>query len=266
MNKREFLDFMEELAPAALAQPWDNCGLLVDAGAEEYTRVLLALDLTSEVVREAAELGAELILTHHPIMLGGLSRIDGTTHDGIVVRLLLTRGISHFAAHTNLDASAEGVNRELCARLGMQNIASLGLMDNGLGDGETGLGFAGDIEPCTLFELAERVKLALGTPAVRVAGAVDREVRRVAVAGGSGFSLFRAALAHRIDAFISGDVKHHNLLEAIEMGAAVIDAGHHETEHIVLERLIGCLQQRFDRVKYNVAFTVSGAKPPARVI
>lgn len=121
VSKHQFLKFMESIAPGRLCEGWDNCGMLIDTGKTSFSRVLLALDATQAVAREAVERGCDLLLTHHPIMLKGIGRIAVDDPQGQVIATLLQGGVSHFAAHTNLDSAHAGVNAVLAQRLGLKN-------------------------------------------------------------------------------------------------------------------------------------------------
>ena len=227
MKVKEILDFLGEKAPFDTCEEWDNVGLLVGSGYLPATRVLVALDVTDGALEAAKAIGADLIVTHHPVIFRPISRLSA---DSLPYRLAAA-GISVISAHTNLDKAVEGVNDTLAARLGLTDIEIAA-------DGMTRVGTLPEEMTATAF--AAHVAAVLGTP-VRAAG--DRPVKTVALCGGAaGSSLF--AHIGRADCFITGEVKHHEWL-----GAAgrinLIDGGHYSTEVPVVDTLCGWLTEAF---------------------
>lgn len=228
MEIRNILAFLEELAPAVSAEDWDNPGLLVEAGGPQTDGVLVTLDITPAAVEAAARAGAGLIVSHHPVIFSPLRRLEA----GSVPLLLARAGITAFAAHTNLDKAAGGVNDRLAALLGLEHVYTAA----------DGLCRVGELPaPLPAADFARHTAAALGT-AVRCRG--EGEVRRVGVCGGAGGSEL-AGLAGQIDAFVTGEVKHHEWLAAAQAGITVVDAGHYATEVPVVETLAERLRERF---------------------
>lgn len=269
VKKSEFLEAMEALAPRALAEDWDNVGMLIDCGKSEYRRIHVALELTEAVAKEAAERKADLLVTHHPVMLGGIKRLDGTDAESRAMLMLMQNGISLFAAHTNFDAAQRGTNAFVAEALGLKNLQPLEPpRQDGFSEasGLWGMGRVGDLAaPCTLSEFAKTVKTALGLSAIRAAGDPEKLVRRAAVCTGAGGSLAEAALSAGADVLVTGDVRHHNAAEAVGRGLALLDAGHFETEAPAMQWLIDGLQDRLNRVEYNTEFYLSQAQEPVLV-
>lgn len=262
MKRQDFLDYMEEMAPASLAEGWDNVGMLVDCGAGEFHRVLIALEISEPVVEEALEWGADLILTHHPVMLRPIQRLDGGNAESRCLLKMIRHGVSHFAAHTNLDCARRGTNAYLARGLGLLDAVPLEAKE-----GEAGMGRVGDLPlPCTARELCGRVKELLGIPAMRMAGDGERRITRLAVCSGSGADFAARAAEMGAQALLTGDLKHHAAAEAAGMGMVILDAGHFETERPIVHWLIEGLQEHFDGVQCNTAFRVSSAERPAIVI
>jgi dinuclear metal center YbgI/SA1388 family protein len=238
-----FLEAMERIAPRALALEFDNPGLLVEPDHDEINRVLVALDCSIAVAKEAAEWGADLVLTHHPLFFHPVSRMAYSSPETAAACLLLRNGIGLFAAHTNLDAATGGVNDSLCALLGIRDAIPF---DEGVGrigtlktpvDGRT-------------FQLdAERL---LSTQAQFV-GDPDKPVSRVAVMGGSGGSSILPAKELGADLLLTGELKHSDAIAAKTIGLNVIVAGHYETERVVLLPLIQRLQEAGFPVQYQVS-------------
>lgn len=221
---QQVLEILEQIAPPELACSWDNVGLLVDAG-RPVTSIMAALDITADVVRDAAESGCELIVSHHPVIFDPLRRV--TAED--VPAMLLQNGISAICMHTNLDAAAGGVNEVLADIFGMQDPEPFA----------EGCGRVGSIEPITVPQLACKAQQELAArcnapdagPAVQVKFAdTGKPVRRLAVISGAGGSLFEEALAVGADCLLTGEANHHHACDAKRLGLSLIAAGHYATE------------------------------------
>lgn len=224
----DILAFLDTRAPFACAEDWDNPGLLVGNGGQPVNGILVALDATPGAIDAARAVGADLIVTHHPVIFAPLRQLAA---DSLPYRLAAA-GIGLIAAHTNLDKAAGGVNDTLAACLGLTDVTVAP-------DGMSRIGALPTPEEPAAF--ARRVAAALDTP-VRLCG--DRTVRTVAVCGGGGGE-FAAALADRVDAFVTGEVKHHQWLEAAADGLTLIEAGHYATEVPVVDTLCAWLQEAF---------------------
>lgn len=221
---QQVLEILEQIAPPELACSWDNVGLLVDAG-RPVTSIMTALDITADVVRDAAESGCELIVSHHPVIFDPLRRV--TAED--VPAMLLQNGISAICMHTNLDAAAGGVNEVLAGIFGMQDPEPFA----------GGCGRVGSIEPITVPQLARKAQQELAArcnapdagPAVQVKFAdTGKPVQRLAVISGAGGSLFEEALAMGADCLLTGEANHHHACDAKRLGLSLIAAGHYATE------------------------------------
>lgn len=238
---KKVIDLIERAAPLGLAYPWDNSGFLCGDINKEVRKIYITLDVDCYTVREAAEAGADMIVSHHPIMFGGIKRIDYGTPQGEVIRTLIKNDIALYASHTPLDCAAEGINAALAARLGIRDAKPIESCDGFPG---CGLGRIGRIEKTTLGEFAERVKAALGTPFVRVCGEPDKPVACVAVGGGACDDLIPAARAMGADVMVTADMKYHISKDSVESGISVIDAGHYPTEvfakELFADILTGC--------------------------
>jgi dinuclear metal center YbgI/SA1388 family protein len=216
----------------ALAESWDAVGLVCGDPDESVRRVLFAVDPTAVVVDEVIETGADLLVTHHPLLLTPVHGVPADDPKGRLAHRLIRAGAALFVAHTNADRAAEhGVNDALAAVLGLQAAAPL---EPTAADPRAGLGRVGNlVEPLTLREFAERAAAVLPTTVggVRVAGDPGRTVRRVAVCGGSGGSLTGAAADAGADVLLTSDLKHHPVSEACESaGPALCDVAHFATE------------------------------------
>lgn len=212
----DVLAWIEARMPTSLAEDWDVVGLAVGDPAAEVKRVHFAVDPTLEVVREAVQAGAQLIVTHHPLMLRGVTSVAADTVKGAVVHTLVTSGVALICAHTNADAALGGTNDALAQAFGLAVEGPL--VPANAGKPGEGAGRVGAIEPTTLQEFAQTVASALPATAGGVLYAGDRDglVSRVAVMGGSGDSYIGAAEAAGVDVFVTADLRHHPASEARE--------------------------------------------------
>jgi len=243
MKLNDFLAAMERIAPRELALEFDNPGLLIEPDHDEITRVLVALDCTAAVAREAAEINADLVLTHHPLFFHPVQRMLYRAPETAAACTLLRQGVGLFAAHTNLDAAQGGVNDTLCELFGVLDALPF----------DEGIGRVGSLkQPETLEQFASRVSHALGAPS-QIVGSPETAVKRVAVMGGSGGSSIPRAAEEKADVLLTGELKHSEAISAATLGLCVIAAGHYETERVVLEPLIRRLQNECFDVQYTLS-------------
>lgn len=244
---QQVLEILEQIAPPELACSWDNVGLLVDAG-RPVTSIMTALDITADVVRDAAESGCELIVSHHPVIFDPLRRV--TAED--VPAMLLQNGISAICMHTNLDAAEGGVNEVLAGIFGMQDWEVFA----------DGCGRVGEVDPITVPELARKAQAVLGGrcnrprsgPAVQVKFADSgKTVKRLAVISGAGGSLFAEAIAEGADCLLTGEANHHHALDAKRLGLSLIAAGHYATEFPVTAAVAAALRTALPEVEVLVS-------------
>lgn len=234
----DILQFLETLAPPELKMEWDNVGLLCGDRAAEVTRVLVALDPFEHVCREAAQRGAQLLVTHHPLIFRPLKSVTQDSAVGRSILLLSRHGISAVNAHTNLDIACGGVNDVLARALGLCDIRPIG---------SENLLRAGVCAPQTLPEFLAQVKSALGCPGLRYVDA-GKPVRRVAVGGGSCADEMDEALRAGCDTFVTADVKYNQFWDAQALGLNLIDAGHFATENPVVAALAEQLAAQFPEI------------------
>lgn len=240
----DILHFVRQLAPDEMAMDWDTNGLSFGSAAQQTERVLIALDLTLPVVREARECGADLILTHHPFLFTPLRQLNDTTPEGRIAMALASGGIATINAHTSLDCAPDGVNDCLARALGLREIAVLeqsGVDAQGRG---YGLGRVGVVDECGLRDFALHVKTQLHAEGVRFADG-GRPVRRVAVGGGACGELIELAAECGCDTFVTAELKHHQFLLAEALQMNLIDAGHFSTENVVCPYLEAQLRRAF---------------------
>ena len=207
--------YLEEKAPLALAESWDNCGVLVRGGEETVTGVLCALDVTPDTVREAHECGCNVLLSHHPVIFHPLRALAAQDVPSLLVRARITA----VCMHTNLDKASGGVNDVLAAALALHDVETFA----------DGLGRIGMLEsPASACALAERVGSLLCTP-VRYADAGGC-ICRVAVVSGAGGELAARAAKAGAQCLVTGEASHHHAIDALAAGASLIAATHFATE------------------------------------
>ncbi|MCL2695928.1 MAG: Nif3-like dinuclear metal center hexameric protein [Clostridiales bacterium] len=241
MKLNDFLNLMEEIAPANLAREGDNVGLLIGTDRTEIRRVLVALDCTVPVAREAVARDVDLVLCHHPLFYMPVRHFTPDSVDTAAAYILARHGIAMFAAHTNLDAATGGVNDCLADLLGLTEIVPLPPED---------LGRIGRLEtPLTLAAFAAQSGQALRS-APRYCGDPNALVTRIALVGGGGGSEIAAALAASADVLVTGELRHDQAIAATTQGLAVVALGHHETEAVVIQPLISRLQKAGNGVEY----------------
>lgn len=215
--------WLERRFPPELAEEWDTPGLAVGNPAAQVSHVHFAVDATMDVIREAIEAGADLLVTHHPLMLRGVTSVAADTVKGAAVHALVEAGCAQLAAHTNADAATDGVADALAEAVGLSVEGAL--VPDASRPSPVGTGRVGMIEPTTLKGFAETVAAALPQTAqgVLFAGDPDGVVTRVAVVGGSGDAFLDAAAAADVDAYVTADLRHHPASEARE--AAMLRGG-----------------------------------------
>lgn len=216
---------MQDIAPLELAESWDNPGLLVDCGGT-VRRVLVALDITPEVIAEAAEKDCQLIVAHHPVIFSPVKKLNAQD----LPFQLVQKNLSAICMHTNLDAARGGVNDVLADIFGMKERETFA----------EGCGRVGRIEPISAAELARRAQTELavwcnlpkgGSQPVQVKFVdANKPVQRLAVISGSGGSLFEEALAMGADCLLTGEANHHHACDAKRLGLSLVVAGHYATE------------------------------------
>lgn len=240
MKANKIIEIIENVCPERLAYSWDNVGLLCGDGEKEIKKVFVTLDTNINTVKEAVEKGADMIVSHHPILLGGIKRIDYSTSTGQMIKLLIENNIVLFAAHTNMDTAREGINDRLAQMFSLDNIK---IIDQHTDDETAGLGRIGKLKsPVKFSEFANKCKEILNTH-VRAAGDFDKNITTVAVASGSCSEVIPLAKTKGADVIITADMKYHNMIDMTELGICVIDAGHYPTEICVMDIFANILKE-----------------------
>ncbi|MQY11241.1 GTP cyclohydrolase 1 type 2 [Streptomyces sp. RB5] len=257
---------LEGLWPADRAESWDAVGTVCGDPEASVSRVVFAVDPVREVVDEAVKLGADLLVTHHPLYLRGTSTVSAAGFKGRVVHTLIKHDIALHVAHTNADRADPGVSDALAGALGLRVTGPL-VPDETDPAGRRGLGRLCELDaPLTLRAFADLAAARLPRTAqgVRVAGDLDREVRTVAVCGGSGDSLFADVRRAGADVYVTADLRHHPASEAQQRDwaagppPALVDAAHWATEHPWCEQAAAQLEEISDRNGWGLRVHVSG--------
>lgn len=251
---RDFYNAIDAWAPFVTQEGFDNAGFLVGRGSAEVKKVLVALDITKFVIEEAAAMGAQLIVAHHPVIFGSITSVTDGDVTGEKVLLLAERGIAAICAHTNLDAAQGGVNCCLAKTLELTGIGQLhqeGVDEQGrpYGIGRVGLAHASGL---SVEEYARFVKEKLGAASVRFVDC-GKPVTKVAVGGGSCGSMLSDAIAQGCDTFVTADVKHDQYLQANTLGVNLMDAGHYATENVITAPMADYLREKFPNVEVLIS-------------
>lgn len=222
------LELGTHIAPAHLAEQWDNVGLLVGDRTRSVSSILLGLDPTRTLLEEAVDCGVDTIITHHPCIFRPLSAIDLTTPEGVFIEKALAHGLNVVACHTNFDSAVSGVSDALAGLLGLEGLRPLRPVD---GATNTGLGRMGNYPEAISFQtFTERAFVALASDALQLAGTPPQQVSSVALCGGSGSELAEAAFAAGADIYLSSEIKHSTARWAEDVGFCIVDASHYATE------------------------------------
>ena len=250
----DILSYLETLAPRSMKMDWDNVGLLCGGRNRPVTKVLVALDPFEGVCKEAAQWGAEVIVTHHPLIFSPLKSVTDETSIGRAVQLLCANSISAINAHTNLDCAPGGVNDCLARTLGLsdvQVIAPSGVDELGR---PWGLLRQGTVEAQPLSDFLPKVKSALNCEGLRYVNG-GKPVHRVALGGGACASELLDAVNAGCDTFVTADVKYNQFWDAKDLGLNLIDAGHFPTENPVTALLAEKIAAQFPEVTVKISET-----------
>lgn len=243
LQVKDIIDRLERDFPVRMAMDWDNPGLQVGRMGNRVQKIAVSLDATDEVVKQCVEMGADLLLTHHPLLLSGIRQINDGSMAGRRILAMAEHGIAHYAMHTNYDAAKMG---ELAVeRLGLQERQILEVTGRDE-KGEYGIGFAGKLpSPMTAGECCTFTKQVFGLDTIRLFGSPERTVQYIAVSPGSGKSMIKPAMELGAELLITGDIGHHDGIDAADQGLLVADAGHYGIEHIFIDYMCEWVRREF---------------------
>ena len=247
----EIAHYIEKLCPLNLACEWDNVGLLVGDENANVSKVLICLDNDEKVTSEAIELGADMIISHHPIMFSPINRLTEDNPQQRMIRRMCEKGICHYAAHTNMDCAKNGLNDYLASKLGFLNAEIFEkTADN------AGFGRCVELEKeKTLAEIIALCKEKLNLSFVSYVGEMDKKIKKIVVNSGSGSSVLPQCIDEKVDLLITGDVKYNVAREALENNVALVDGGHYGTEIVFTSLMKEYLEKEFGDVEFVISKT-----------
>ena len=248
----DILQFVETLAPRSMAMDWDNVGMLCGSKATPVTRVLVALDPFEHVCQEAAQWGAQVIVTHHPLIFKPLPNVTDETTIGRGLITLIRSDISAINAHTNLDQAPGGVNDVLARKLGLANIQVITPCGTTEAGEPWGLLRMGEVPEQPLDAFLNQVKTQLSCDGLRYVSG-GKPVRKVAVGGGACGDGWKEALKAGCDTFVTSDIKYNQFWDAHDMGLNLIDAGHFHTENPVVAVLAEKIAASFPEIEVKIS-------------
>ena len=247
MTCNEIIEMLEQEFPLKYAMPGDKTGFQVGNREQEIHHIYIAVDATEEVIDEAVRVGADLLLTHHPMIFSPLATITTDSFQGRRVIKMIQNNLCYVSTHTNYDSCRMA---DLAAdRLGIIDGQVLEEVADGLGIGKMGI----LPKEMTLRECAVYVKEAFGIPSVRFFGDGNEKVSRVAICPGSGRSVIKYCHALGAEVFITGDIDHHTGVDQVDDALPIIDAGHYGIEHIYIEDMQKILEEKYPQLKITVA-------------
>ena len=244
---------IESFAPVEIQENWDNCGLCAGSPDAELTGVLVGFDCTRALIDEAVECGANMVVTHHPLIFHGLKKVDEADPVGDALIRAIRSGVAVYCAHTSADKAPGGVSWAIARRLGLENVSVLDYDAAVSSEGfSCGLGIIGDFPEALSSDRAiEKVKEAFGLPYVRCSRPSDGLIRRVAACGGAGSSLVDRARASGAQLYLCGDVSYHHFFTT--EGFMVMDIGHYESEIDIVSILFSLIQKNFPTFAVRIA-------------
>lgn len=242
MRVNDIIDVLDRLSPQSAALDWDNVGLMEGDGDAVVKRILVTLDVDEASINKAVETGADMIVSHHPLIFNRIDRVTADCLTGRRLLALIRNGIACFSMHTNFD---------ICGSMGDAAANTLGLSDTRtleevMPDG-SGLGKIADFYGSDVIKAgqwAERVKKAFGLETVKIFGGLDKDVHRLALYPGSGSGAVDIALRKKSDILITGDIGHHSGIDAAARGLTIIDAGHYGIEHVFISYISDYIRKK----------------------
>jgi dinuclear metal center YbgI/SA1388 family protein len=240
MRALEIIKAIENFAPGSVQEEWDNSGLMIGDSDAEISSVMLSLDCTPEVIDEAIERGAGMLITHHPLIFKGLKKIGVRTVQERMIARIIKNDLVVYSVHTNIDKVPNGVSGIMADKLGLVNRS---ILEKEI-SGETGLGITGELpKEMSAEDFIVYVKERFGIGFVKHSRPIHAQIKKVALCGGSGNSLIGAAMKSGAQVYLSGDLSYHSFF--CEDGFMIIDIGHYESEIGVLDLLMSVILKNF---------------------
>lgn len=248
----DIINIMEEYAKPTYAENWDNIGLMVGDENSIIKKILIALDITDDVIEEAINKNCNMIITHHPFIFKGIKSIKSSDVLGKRIIKLIENKINVYSAHTNLDVAKNGTNDTFAHLLGLKNIENLFPPK---AEEKYGLGRIGELDKDIKFsDFIEKVKKAIGLDRLVICGNLDANIKKVGICTGSGGEpdFIAQAIKTKCDVYITGDLKYHNSQFAKDLGICLIDATHYASEVIVVPTICDYINKCAKRLNMNI--------------
>lgn len=261
INHEKVHKVIHEIAPFDTSDDWDNVGFLVGNPHAQVNRILLALDVTEQVVEEAIEEGFELIIAHHPLIFKGLKQLTTSNRTGKILTDLIQNQVGVIAAHTNLDKSySYGLNRYIAEQYGLKDTFVL-IEENE--DKTIGHGIVGYLsEPLSIEAFSEKTKDIFAQKLLKLVNTHTKPISKVGIVSGAGASYISDAIGQKCDIFITGDLKYHEAQLALGTQTTLMDVGHYESERIYLDYFKRILEEKFEKQDYEVFVKISESEKP----
>ncbi|MDR2854428.1 MAG: Nif3-like dinuclear metal center hexameric protein [Prevotellaceae bacterium] len=249
----DICQLIDDFAPPALQENYDNAGLLIGSPEMTVSGALICIDVTKEVVNEAITKNCNLIIAHHPLIFKGLKKINGSDDTQRAVIEAIKKDIAIYAAHTNIDSVIGGVSGRMAEKLHLKNIEILQQREPE--DNTVGFGVVGDLEnPAEATFFLEQIKSIFNVQCVRHTALLQQLIKRVAVCGGAGSFLIDAAKKAKADIFITGDVKYHDFFLA-DNQLIIADIGHYESEQFTKEIFYEIISKKIPNFAVRISDT-----------
>jgi len=247
----DIIKIMENIAPAYLAEEWDNVGLQVGKMDWPVRHIWIALDPIPDVVAAACSKDVDLLITHHPLIFQPIRSIDFSSSIGAVIQMASQHNLAVFAAHTNLDNAENGINDILAYKIGLKNLKVLEKVSES--ENRQGIGRVGELDQGTILtSFALKIKEKLGLEWVKIAGKPELSINKAVVCAGSGSSLIKNFFSSGAQVFISGDLRYHDAREVSNKNLGLIDIGHFASEHLIVDVLAERLQKMINETGLKV--------------
>lgn len=256
MQIKEIIDVVEAFAPLSLQELWDNSGVQVGRVDVEATGVLLALDVTEYAVTEAARMGANLIVSHHPLLFEGLKNITPETAEGRIVMVAIENGITIYSSHTPMDSCAGGINDVIASELGLIDVQ---VLVPSATDPIVGIGRVGELpHDMTVEQFAMKLQEIFDLRGIKFCASDGATIRRVAICSGGGGSLLENAILSGADSYICGDLKYHDFGRATGR-ISLFDIGHYESEICVTDIFMDIISKKTKKIPTFVLHTLKNS-------
>lgn len=254
------MEKIEEKYPVSFAEHWDNSGFLVGDRNWEVKKVFLALDVTDETLKSAIAAGADMMITHHPLIFSGMKQVTAGDFIGRRILKLIENHICYYAMHTNFDVLGMAELSADLLKLTKRQVLEVTFEE---GNRREGIGRTGMLpETMTLKACGSFVKEQYDLPFVKLYGDPERKVQKAAICTGSGKSLMKEVLRQKAEVYVTADMDYHSAMDAVAQGVSIIDAGHYGTEYIFMEYM----KQELQKMLPNLAVETMGVSHPCQVL